>query len=267
MQPETQRGDDAIVEDIMRQLTQTGYATIPQAIGPDQVAWARSELEVIVEGTPRGRDDFEGHLTRRVYGLFGKTRSLDALAVHDVVLGVLDRILGHYQLSAPTGISIGPGESAQPLHPDDAIYPLPRPHPEVVVNVMWPLQDFTSTNGATRIVPGSHRWTDERPGPDTETITVELPAGTALIYTGSVWHGGGSNRSDSNRLGVVLHYAVSWLRPVENHVLVVPPAAAAHLPERLQELLGYNIHPPFIGYVDGRHPRKLIDEVDASVTV
>lgn len=254
-----------VIEGIMRQMAQDGYATIPGAIAADQVAWARSELEAIVENTPAGRDDFEGHRTRRVYGLFAKTRSLDALAVHDVVLGVLDGVLGHYQLSAPTGISIGPGETAQALHPDDALYPLPRPHPEIVVNVMWPLQDFTAVNGATRIVPGSHRWTDERPGPQTETITVEIPAGNALIYTGSVWHGGGANLSDANRLGVVLHYAVSWLRPVENHVLVVPPAAAVGLPERLQELLGYNIHPAFIGYVDGRHPRKLIDEADAPV--
>jgi ectoine hydroxylase-related dioxygenase (phytanoyl-CoA dioxygenase family) len=250
-----------MVDDILEQMAEHGYATIPGAIDAEQVAWARSELESIVENTPFGRDDFEGHATRRVYGLFGKTRSLDALAIHPQILGVLDSVLGHYQLSAPTGISIGPGETAQALHPDDALYPLPRPHSEIVVNVMWPLQDFTAINGATRIVPGSHRWVDERPGPDTDTITVELPAGTALVYTGSVWHGGGANRSDSNRLGVVLHYAVSWLRPVENHVLVVPPAAAAGLPERLQELLGYNIHPPFIGYVDGRHPRKLIDEV------
>jgi len=256
-----------LVEEVVGRLEEDGYATIPGAIDRDQVAWARSELEALVASTPEGRDDFEGHRTRRVYGLFGKTRSLDDLAVHPVVLGVLDRVLGHYQLSAPTGISIGPGETAQALHPDDAIYPLPRPHAELVVNVMWPLQDFTSVNGATRIVPGSHRWTVERPSPDTETITVELAAGTALIYTGSVWHGGGANHSDGNRLGVVLHYAVSWLRPVENHVLVVPPAAASGLSERLQELLGYNIHPPFIGYVDGRHPRKLIDEVDAQVRV
>jgi ectoine hydroxylase-related dioxygenase (phytanoyl-CoA dioxygenase family) len=254
-----------MIEDIKRQMADNGYAIIPEAISTDQVAWARSELEAIVASTPVGRDDFEGHRTRRVYGLFAKTRSLDALAIHDVVLGVLDGVLGHYQLSAPTGISIGPGERAQPLHPDDALYPVPRPHPEIVVNVMWPLQDFTSVNGATRIVPGSQRWTDERPGPQTETVTVEIPAGTALIYSGSIWHGGGANLSDADRLGVVLHYAVSWLRPVENHVLVVPPAAAAGLPERLQELLGYNIHPPFIGYVDGRHPRKLIDEVEAAV--
>ncbi|HEX4541417.1 MAG TPA: phytanoyl-CoA dioxygenase family protein [Acidimicrobiales bacterium] len=241
-------------------LAERGYATIPDAIGAEQVRWARAELEGILSSTPSGRDDFEGRRTRRVYALFAKTRSLDSLALHPDVLAILDRLLGAYQLSAPTGISIGPGEQAQPLHPDDAIYPLPRPHDEVVVNVMWPLQNFTEANGATRIVPGSNRWTSERPGPDTPTVTVEMPAGTALLYTGSVWHGGGANRTEDDRLGVVLHYAASWLRPVENHVLAVPPSLASTLPVRLQELLGYNIHPPFIGYVDGRHPGKLLDQ-------
>lgn len=247
-----------MLDEIVARLDQDGYATIPGAADAVQVATARRELESIVERTPPGRDDFEGHQTRRVYALFAKTRSLDAMAVHPVVLGVLDRVLGHYQLSAPTGIAIGPGESEQPLHPDDAIYPLPRPHAELVVNVMWPLEDFTEANGATRIVAGSHRFVDQQPGPDTATIAIEMPAGTALVYLGSVWHGGGANHTDRVRLGVVLHYAAAWLRPVENHVLAVPPDTARALPARLQELLGYNICPPFIGYVDGRHPRKLL---------
>jgi ectoine hydroxylase-related dioxygenase (phytanoyl-CoA dioxygenase family) len=247
-----------MVEDILDRLTKDGYATIPEAIDQEQVRWARTELEAQLASTPTGRDGFEGFRTRRIYGLFGKTRSLDALAIHPVVLGVLDGVLGHYQLSAPTGIAIGPGEAAQPLHPDDGIYPLPRPHAEVVVNIMWPLQDFTAANGATRIVPGSHQWVDRRPDTTTPTVIAEIPAGAALIYLGSIWHGGGANQTDSDRLGVVLHYAASWLRPVENHVLVVPPSVAATLGPRLQELLGYNIHPPFIGYVDGRHPRKLL---------
>jgi ectoine hydroxylase-related dioxygenase (phytanoyl-CoA dioxygenase family) len=85
-----------------------------------------------------------------------------------------------------------------------------------------------------------------------------MPAGSALVYLGSVWHGGGANTTGTSRLGVVMHYARAWLRPVENHVLVVPPDVAATLPERLQELLGYNICAPFIGYVDGRHPKKLL---------
>jgi len=144
------------------------------------------------------------------------------------------------------------------LHADDAIYPIPRPHAELVVTVMWPLGEFTEANGATRIVVGSHRWVDRRPDSGTAAMAVELEAGAALMYLGSVWHGGGANRTDRARLGVVLHYAVGWLRPVETHTLVVPPAVARGLSPRLQELLGYNIYPPFIGYVDGRHPAKLL---------
>ncbi|HXW33659.1 MAG TPA: phytanoyl-CoA dioxygenase family protein, partial [Acidimicrobiales bacterium] len=249
-----------LVDDLLIRLERDGYATIESAASREQIDWARRELKLIIDSTPPGRDEFEGRRTRRVYGLFAKTRSLDELATSPVVLGVLDRVLGHYQLSAPAGISIGPGEPAQVLHPDDAIYPLPRPHPEIVVSVMWPLDDFTESNGATRIVPGSHRWAEKQPGPDTSTVTVEIPAGNALVYTGSVWHGGGSNTTDHDRLGVVLHYGASWLRPVENHVLVVPPELASTLPTRLAELLGYNIHPPFVGYVDGRHPRKLLED-------
>jgi ectoine hydroxylase-related dioxygenase (phytanoyl-CoA dioxygenase family) len=251
-----------MVEEIVARLEHDGYAIIPRAIEPEQVATARADLEAILAHTPHGRDDFEGRSTQRIYALFAKTRALDPLAIHPTVIGVLDRVLGHYQLSAPAGIAIGPGETAQPLHPDDAIYPIPRPHAELVVNVMWPLEAFTEANGATRIVPGSHRWTDEQPGPDTSTVAIEMPAGTALLYLGSVWHGGGANHTDRARLGVVLHYAAAWLRPVENHVLAVPPEAARSLPRRLQELLGYNIFPPFIGYVDGRHPRKLLEAAD-----
>ena len=97
------------------------------------------------------------------------------------------------------------------------------------------------------------------PGPDTPATVVAMPAGSALLYVGSIWHGGGANQTDRSRLGVVLHYAASWLRPVENHVLAVPADVVRSLPPRLQELLGYNVCPPFIGYVDGRHPRKLLE--------
>jgi len=250
---------EASVDRVVAALDHEGWAVVENMMSADAVANARADFTEILKTTPYGRDDFEGRQTRRVYALFAKTRTFDAPATDPLVLGVLDRVLGHYQLSAPTGIEIGPGENAQPLHPDDAIYPLARPHDEIVVNAMWPLCDFTAENGGTVIVPGSHRWTNEFPTPDSPRITIEMPAGSLLLYRGSLWHGGGANRTELPRLGVVVHYAASWLRPVENHVLVVPPERARDLSPRLQELLGYNIHPPFTGYVDGRHPRKLLD--------
>jgi ectoine hydroxylase-related dioxygenase (phytanoyl-CoA dioxygenase family) len=248
-----------VVDAVVGRLDAEGYALVPGVLDPAEVASVRDEIHRLVAMTPPGRDDFEGRRTRRVYALFAKTRALDPLAAHPLVLAVLDRVLGRYQLSAPAAIEIGPGERAQPLHPDDAIYPVPRPHPELVVNVMWPLEEFTEVNGATRVVPGSHRFGDEVPPPDTPTIAVEMPAGSALLYLGSLWHGGGANHTERPRLGVVLHYGVSWLRPVENHALAVDRDTMRTLPPVLQELLGYNVCPPFIGYVDGRHPRKLLD--------
>jgi ectoine hydroxylase-related dioxygenase (phytanoyl-CoA dioxygenase family) len=247
------------VDAVVDALTRDGWALVENVMPADAVAAARSDLMRILETTPFGRGEFEGFKTRRVYGLFGKTRTFDDAATNPLVLGVLDRVLGHYQLSAPTGIEIGAGEKAQPLHPDDAIYPLARPHEEIVVNAMWPLCDFTADNGGTVLIPGSHRWANEFPPDDAPRVIVEMPAGSLLLYSGNLWHGGGANHTDHPRLGVVVHYSASWLRPVENHVLVVPPEKARELPERLQELLGYNIRPPFIGYVDGRHPRKLLD--------
>jgi ectoine hydroxylase-related dioxygenase (phytanoyl-CoA dioxygenase family) len=247
-------------------LEEDGYCLVENVIDAETVAAVRSDLARIFATTPRGRDDFEGRRTRRIYALFAKTRMLDDLATHPLVLEALDRVLGPAQLSAPTAIEIGPGEAAQPLHPDDAIYPMPRPHAELVVNVMWPFDDFTPENGATRLVPGSHRWVDERPGPETETVSVTMPAGSALMYLGSLWHGGGANTTERSRIGVVLHYSAAWVRPVENHVLAVPRDIVRMLPERLQELLGYNIYPPFIGYVDGRHPRRTLDEPTSDLT-
>lgn len=242
-------------------LADDGYAVIDGLFEPGPLARARADTAALFETTPFGRDDFEGHKTRRIYALFAKTRAFDDAATHPLILGVLDQVLGHYQLSAPTGIEIGPGEVAQPMHPDDAIYPVARPHAELVLNVMWPLDDFTADNGATRIVRGSHRWPADRyPGPDDDVALVEMPAGSALLYVGSIWHGGGANRTDRSRVGVVIHYAASWLRPVENHVLAVPREVVRTLPTRMQELLGYNIGPPFIGYVDGRHPRLTLED-------
>lgn len=250
----------AAATDIVAALATEGYCIVENYLDAARVAGIRESMIDVLTSTPKGRNAFEGFKTQRVYALFAKTRAFDGLATDPVLLRVLDEVLAHYQLSAPVGIHIGPGEVAQVLHRDQSVYPLPRDFPTVVVNTMWALDDFTEANGATRLVPGSHCWTDREPTPDDVTVPAVMPAGSVMFYSGKLWHGGGANITDRPRLGVILEYVAAWLRPQENHVLAVPPDVASRLPERLQELLGYNIFPPFVGYVDGRHPRRSLQK-------
>ena len=249
----------ATVDEIVELLDRDGHVVVEGLLDRDETGRIRRELARILEAVPTGRNRFEGHHTKRLYAIFAKTRAVDCLAIHPLMLGTLDRVLGQYQLSAPTGIEIGPEEVAQALHRDDGVYPVPDPHDELVANIMWALDDFTEANGATRVVPGSHRGAGARPDRTTPTVAVERSAGSVMIYLGSLWHGGGANCTDCARLGVAIEYAASWLRPQETQLLAVPPEIVGDLPERLQELLGYNIYPPFLGYVDGRHPRRLLE--------
>ncbi|MBA3653902.1 MAG: phytanoyl-CoA dioxygenase family protein [Actinobacteria bacterium] len=248
------------IDGVVAALEDDGYAIVEGMLSPEEVAAARADLRRVLAEIPGGRNDFEGYKTQRVYALFAKTRAFDKPALDPLVTGVLERILGHSQFSAPTGIQIGPGEKAQVLHTDDGIYPIARPHDHLVLNTMWALDDFTEQNGATRLIPGSHKWV-EMPGASTDlealTIQAVMPAGSVIFYLGSLVHGGGANRTDRPRLGVILEFVVSWLRAQENHMVGVPKAIARDLPERLQELLGYNVRPPFLGYADGRHPRRV----------
>jgi ectoine hydroxylase-related dioxygenase (phytanoyl-CoA dioxygenase family) len=260
-------GPDATVDDLGGSLDEHGYALVEGVLSPDDVEARRAALADLFAATPRGRNVFEGFHTQRVYAVFAKTRAFDDLALHPLLGAALDQALGeHYQLSAPVALQIGPGETAQVLHRDEDIYPLPRPHAPVVVNSMWALCDFTEANGATRLIPGSHRWDPDRRPDEHEVVQATMPAGSMLVYLGGMVHGGGANTTGSPRPGMLLEYVVSWLRPQETQLVAVPPEIVRTLPERLQELLGYNVYPPFLGYVDGRHPRRILDgEAEHSV--
>ncbi|MGD9752720.1 MAG: phytanoyl-CoA dioxygenase family protein [Acidimicrobiia bacterium] len=245
---------DGVVEDIDRQ----GYVIREGVLDDGAVATMRAELDPLLAATPTGRNPFEGYRTRRLYSPLAKTRVLDDLVLDPGLEQLATALIGPHTLSSIIGIDIGPGEVAQEIHYDAAAYPLPRTHREVVFNTMWALDDFTVDNGATVVLPGSNRWEHTTVDERTRVVQAEMPAGSVLIWTGKTLHGGGANHTDRWRLGLVIEFVAGWLRTHENIQASIPPALARELPPRLQELIGYHLYPDFLGYVDGRHPRKVL---------
>lgn len=185
----------------------------------------------------------------------------DRLADHPRVLAVLDRLLmPNYLLSALQAINIQPGESAQLPHHDDGLYPIPRPRAPLAAATIWAIDDFTADNGSTVVYPGSHRWGRRPPGPDDPVKPVVMPAGSCVFFVGTLWHGGGANTTDRARLAVTAQYCQPWLRPMEAFTLSIPREVARTLSDDIKRMIGYSIHPPFVGAVDGLHPLRLLEQ-------
>jgi hypothetical protein len=219
----------------------------------------RSSLNEFDEGQ---RSDFSGPKTLRCSGVLRYAPSCAELIANQTVLEVADAILlpscAEYQIGSTTGIEILPGESDQQLHRDDTPYPIQVAGLELQIGVMWAFNDFTAENGATRVVPGSHRFLRAWHRPDlTHWAQAVMPKGSALFYLGSTWHGGGANGSHSPRTGLINTYCLGWLRSEENHTLEVPPQVARQYSERVRRLLGYTTHGAGhdqLGYYGGDDP-------------
>ena len=231
----------------------------------------------------KGRNDFEGVKSNRVYALMGKGDVFAELALHPLALGFAEAELGRScLLSAMLAIRLQPGESVQPWHTDDGHIEIPFPRPAYGVSAFWALDDTTESNGATEILPGSHLWdtpyeslagalddevlsrksqVDQNvdPGAHPDTVKATLTAGSLMLAKGTLWHRGGANRSKQSRTIITPQYCSGWARQLENQLLAVPKDVARGLPTRAQELLGYSIHPPFMGYVNGVHPNKQLN--------
>ncbi len=250
----------------IEQLRHQGYTIIEDALCTAAQARIRGALSPWLQGERHGRNDFEGFHTERVYALLAKAPAVAELVEHPEVLAIVDALLpAHYLLSALLAINIHPGETPQPWHIDDAAggfgHPaFARPRAPLGISTIWALDPFTEDYGATEVIPGSHLWDAARQPRDDEAVRVLMPAGAVLVFAGNLLHRGGANRSNRPRLAITPQYCMPWLRQLEHMSLAVPPQTAAQYSTRVQELLGYNIiEPGFMGYVDGRHPRALID--------
>ena len=246
---------DATATDIAAGLAAEGCAIVERLVDPALLDRAREELSPWLEATPCGRDEFAGFRTRRTGGLLGRSATCREIVQHPTVLDTTRAVLAHvtsFQLHLTQVIAIGPGEPGQMIHRDQwafDFFPFPDGY-EVQCNTIWAMSDFTEENGATRIVPGSNRGPDRQEFAQSDTIAAEMSKGSVLFYNGSVYHGGGANRSNAVREGINITYNLSWLRQEENQYLAVPFEIARTLPIELLRLIGYQRGAYALGYVD-----------------
>jgi ectoine hydroxylase-related dioxygenase (phytanoyl-CoA dioxygenase family) len=243
-------------------IAEVGYTILENAIEPDladalAADLLRLERELGVE--PAG-NDFEGSHTVRIYNLLAHGSLYARVPIHENVLPVVERVLDRGCLvSSLSSISIDPGERAQPIHADDQLIPLRKPHAALVCNTMWALTDFTDDNGATRVIPVSHR-ADCSPeyGRHYDSVPAEMARGSVLVWHGSLWHGGGANRTSHRRVGIAMNYCAGYVRQQENQQLGIPVDVLRGFPPRLLELVGLGVYRGLIGHIEKRAPAQTI---------
>jgi ectoine hydroxylase-related dioxygenase (phytanoyl-CoA dioxygenase family) len=244
-------------------IDEQGYTIVEEAIEPallDELTDALGRLETELGIVPAD-NDFEGRQTVRIYNLLVHGPVFERVPIHERVLPVVEGVLDPgCLLSSLSSIAIGPDETAQPIHADDQLIPIPKPHPPTVCNTMWALTDFTEANGATRLVPGTHREQSPDYGRDYDSIPAEMPRGSVLIWHGSLWHGGGANTSGERRVGLACNYCAGYIRQQENQQLGIPLAVTRRFDRRLQRLCGYGVYNGLIGHIDKRDPIELLEE-------
>ena len=243
-------------------LDRDGYAIVRDAFDADTAAALHADVERLERelGIGPGTNGFEGRSTHRVYNLLAHGELYRQIPVHPVVLPLMHHLLGDGPLvSSLSSITIGPGEVAQPIHADDQVLPMPKPHRAITANSMWAITDFTEANGATRIIPGTHL-ADDSPvyGQHYDSICAEMPAGSILVWHGSLWHGGGANSTERRRMGIAMNYCAGWIRQQENQQLGLPLELVRTFDPMLQELCGFGVYRGLVGHIDRRTPADLL---------
>jgi ectoine hydroxylase-related dioxygenase (phytanoyl-CoA dioxygenase family) len=247
----------------IERLARDGYTIVEDAFDAAAANALNNDVdrvEAVLKVKPSD-NTFEGLATKRVYNLLAHGMVYEQVPVHPLVLALMHHMLGDGCLvSSVSSITIGPGETAQPIHADDQVIPMPKPHAACTANSMWALTDFTEANGATRVVPGSHVATESPVyGQHYDSVACAMPTGSILVWHGSLWHGGGANATATARRGIAMNYCAGWIRQQENQQLGIPLKVARRFSPALQELCGFGVYRGLIGHIDRKSPAMLLD--------
>ncbi|MET4577919.1 phytanoyl-CoA dioxygenase family protein [Ottowia thiooxydans] len=250
--------------DWKQRFERDGYVVLEDLITPDQVAMLKEALLSVEErnGFGYAKTSFEGFKTVRINNLLAYDEAFWSVPLQPSVLGLAELLLDReLLLSSLCSLTLGPGQTAQPLHEDTQQLTLPRPRPPLALNAMWALSDFTEANGATRLVPGSHKL-DHSPayGAQVETVAATMRSGSVMLFDSALWHMGGANTTDERRYALSCYYCAGWMRQQENLQLGIPRQTAAKFPRRLQELCGYGIYKGQYGHIENHDPIELLGQ-------
>lgn len=255
-----------MIDELVADIRSQGFAIVPDVIPIETVDLLRESLNATMElsNTPRGTNVFLGTQSRRVFNLLEHGAPYDQIPLLEPLFSTAESILGRdFLLSSLTGFLTYPGQTPQPIHADDAGIPLERPHQPLAILGILALTDFTHENGGTRVVPGSHLFNRRPTGDDDcDTLTVEMGAGSMLIYNGSIWHGGSANDSDSTRMGIICNFCAGWIRQEENLMFGLSRDQVAQFDPRLRKLVGYNTFKGLRGHVGGINPITWFPDCD-----
>lgn len=262
-----QRLEQPDAEKLWQALRADGCAIVEGLIPGPAIDRIVAELEPYFARTPTGEGSFYGYKTTRFSSIFAKSEASHELATHPTLVDAIERILLPFceriQINLTQAIRIQPGEGEQIPHRDDEMFPWPHAGAEFMINVLWALDDFAPGNGGTRIWPGTHLSPKPMLGPlipdPADAISVEMPKGSAVVYVGSILHGGGGNETNRARTGLVISYSLGWLRQAENQYLASPPDIARNFSPELRALSGYMAHRPNLGWYEGQDPMVLLE--------
>jgi hypothetical protein len=273
--------------DVIAVLERDGGVIIEDFLSRESLDGLSEDLLPLLERQSTGRDGFAGFKTRRLSALFAHTRHCAEIATHPLYLKPAEHFLcrprevwvGGNKVSLAADVRIGvtqaiqlaPGQGAQPLHRDDTafLWRHPTGGREGRVQVICAMSEFTAENGGTLVIPGSHKWDDERKPELSEAVSTVMKAGSALIFLGSTFHAGGANTTESEyRTAASLALDASNVRQEENMYLSLSSDQVASYPEQIQRLLGWSAGTNHMGWVevDGQmvDPIHLLGDKDRS---
>ena len=272
----THVGPDADLEHVVAILERDGGVIVEDFIDGETLAGLRTDLEPGLEAAAYSESGYDGQRTKRLSSLFQRSEHMSTVVTQRLYLGSARRLLQQpthmwigkvrmevtpsIQISFTQAIRIDPGQGRQPLHRDDAMHLWRHPGPPCRLQLMLALTDFTAANGATLLIPGSQHWDDERAPAYSETVSAVMPAGSALLWQGGVYHGGGANTTDESRYSLSLALDLGNLRQEENQYLAVPRDVVQTLPDEVQRLLGWERCPPGLGQVETQDPMLLLEQ-------